>query len=168
MKTSPWPTPADPGGRPPGWPRLWESTRYATAPKPPLRDWEKAKWMNIRNAKAEFLGKFGGGDGTVGYPEDLRNYDKIIYTPVMKTHFLGGITMSLEAFRRDAAPGGPWRAAPHFQPHFRRPGGGGDQPSDPAGPDHHGRPKVSHQRRAFPWRAGETGGDRRFRRPGGQ
>jgi uncharacterized protein (DUF362 family) len=50
--------------------------------------------MNIRNAKAEFLGRIGGGDGTVGYPEDLRNYDKVIYTPVMKTHFLGGITMS--------------------------------------------------------------------------
>ncbi|NWF91610.1 MAG: DUF362 domain-containing protein [Syntrophaceae bacterium] len=64
--------------------------------KTTLKNWEKFKWMNIRNAKAEFLGKFGGGDGTVGYPEDLRNYDKIIYTPVMKTHFLGGITMSLK------------------------------------------------------------------------
>ncbi len=64
--------------------------------KTTLRDWEKTKWMNIRNAKAEFLGKFGGGDGTVGYPEDLKNYDKIIYTPVMKTHYLGGITMSLK------------------------------------------------------------------------
>jgi len=62
----------------------------------PCKTWEKEKWMNIRNAKAEFLGKFGGGDGTVAYPADLRNYDKIIYTPVMKTHFLGGITMSLK------------------------------------------------------------------------
>ncbi|OGP89197.1 MAG: hypothetical protein A2156_03115 [Deltaproteobacteria bacterium RBG_16_48_10] len=62
----------------------------------PLKTWEKEKWMNIRNVKAEFLGKFGGGDGTVAYPEDLRNYDKVIYTPVMKTHFLGGITMSLK------------------------------------------------------------------------
>ena len=61
-----------------------------------LKTWEKEKWMNIRNVKAEFLGKFGGGDGTVAYPEDLRNYDKVIYTPVMKTHFLGGITMSLK------------------------------------------------------------------------
>ncbi|MGZ3515266.1 MAG: DUF362 domain-containing protein, partial [Thermodesulfobacteriota bacterium] len=34
--------------------------------------------------------------GTVTYVEDVRNYDKIIYTPVMKTHFLGGITMSLK------------------------------------------------------------------------
>jgi uncharacterized protein (DUF362 family) len=64
--------------------------------KTPTVDWDKAKWMNIRNAKAEFLGKFGGGDGTVAYPEDLKNYDKIIYTPVMKTHYLGGITMSLK------------------------------------------------------------------------
>jgi uncharacterized protein (DUF362 family) len=61
-----------------------------------LKDWDKGKWMNIRNAKAEFLGKMGGGDGTVGYPEDLRNYDKVIYTPIMKTHFLGGITQSLK------------------------------------------------------------------------
>lgn len=61
-----------------------------------IKDWDKAMWMNIRNAKAEFLGKLGGGDGTVGYPEDLRNYDKVIYTPVMKTHFLGHITMALK------------------------------------------------------------------------
>lgn len=59
-------------------------------------DWDKSKWMNIRNARAEFLGRFGGKDGTVAYPEDLKNYDKIIYTPVMKTHYLGGITMSLK------------------------------------------------------------------------
>jgi uncharacterized protein (DUF362 family) len=62
----------------------------------PLHDWDKGKWMNITNEKAEFLGRFGGGDGTVGYPEDLRNYDKVIYTPVMKTHFLGHITQSLK------------------------------------------------------------------------
>ena len=64
--------------------------------KTPLKDWDKGKWMNIRNEKAEFLGKIGGKDGTVAYPEDLRNYDKVIYTPVMKTHFLGGITQSLK------------------------------------------------------------------------
>lgn len=61
-----------------------------------LNDWDKMQWMNIKNEKAEFLGKFGGGDGTVGYPADLREYDKIIYTPVMKTHFLGHITMSMK------------------------------------------------------------------------
>ncbi|TSA44834.1 MAG: DUF362 domain-containing protein [Deltaproteobacteria bacterium] len=64
--------------------------------KTPLKDWDKVKWMNIRNTKAEYLGRFGGKDGTVAYPEDLKNYDKIIYTPVMKTHYLGGITMSLK------------------------------------------------------------------------
>ncbi len=62
----------------------------------PIKTWEKEKWMNIRNAKAEYLGKMGGGDGTVAYPADLRNYDKVIYSPVMKTHLLGGITQSLK------------------------------------------------------------------------
>jgi uncharacterized protein (DUF362 family) len=61
-----------------------------------LNDWDKMKWMNIKNEKAEFLGRFADGDGTVGYPADLQNYDKIIYTPIMKTHFLGHITMSLK------------------------------------------------------------------------
>ncbi len=61
-----------------------------------VKTWEMEKWMNIRNAKAEYLGRMGGGDGTVAYPADLRTYDKIIYTPVMKTHFLGGITQSLK------------------------------------------------------------------------
>jgi uncharacterized protein (DUF362 family) len=64
--------------------------------KTPLVDWDKGKWMNIRNGRAEYLGRFGGKDGTVAYPEDLKNYDRIIYTPVMKTHYLGGITMSLK------------------------------------------------------------------------
>jgi len=64
--------------------------------KTPLKDWDRDMWMNIRNDKAEFLGRIGGGDGTVAYPADLRNYDKVIYTPVMKTHFLGGITQSLK------------------------------------------------------------------------
>jgi uncharacterized protein (DUF362 family) len=62
----------------------------------PIKTWEKEKWMNIRNSRAEFLGRIGGGDGTVGYPADLRNYDKVIYQPIMKTHFLGGITMGLK------------------------------------------------------------------------
>jgi len=55
--------------------------RYATSTKPPSKTWEDEKWMNIRNSKAEFLGRIGGGDGTVGYPADLRNYDKVIYSP---------------------------------------------------------------------------------------
>lgn len=67
-----------------------------SATKTPLVDWDKGKWMNVCNSRAEFLGKFGGGNGTVAYSEDLKNYDKIIYIPVMKTHFLGGITMSLK------------------------------------------------------------------------
>ena len=46
-----------------------------------LLDFDKGKWMHINNPKAEFLGRFGGGDGTVGYVEALRHFDKIIYTP---------------------------------------------------------------------------------------
>lgn len=61
-----------------------------------LHDWDKMKWMHITNKKAQFLGRIGGGDGTVGYTEDLRNFDKVIYQPIMKTHFLGHITMSLK------------------------------------------------------------------------
>jgi uncharacterized protein (DUF362 family) len=62
----------------------------------PLLDFDKGKWMEVTNQKAEFLGRFGGGDGTVGYVAALRDFDKIIYNPVMKTHFLGHITMSLK------------------------------------------------------------------------
>jgi uncharacterized protein (DUF362 family) len=62
----------------------------------PVKTWEEEKWMNIRNPKAEYLGRMGGGDGVVAYPADLKSYDKVIYTPVMKTHFLGGITQSLK------------------------------------------------------------------------
>jgi len=80
-------------------PRVIRKMGYDTScdlTKTPLKTWEEEKWMNIRNAKAEYLGRIGGGDGTVGYPADLRTYDKVIYTPVMKTHFLGGITMALK------------------------------------------------------------------------
>jgi uncharacterized protein (DUF362 family) len=62
----------------------------------PIKTWENEKWMNIRNPRAEFLGRVGGEGGIVGYPADLRNYDKVIYQPIMKTHFLGGITMALK------------------------------------------------------------------------
>jgi len=61
-----------------------------------LLDFDKGKWMEVTNPNAQFLGRFGGGNGTVGYAEALRNFDKIIYTPVMKTHFLGHITMGLK------------------------------------------------------------------------
>jgi len=64
--------------------------------KTPVVDWDKSKFMNIRNTRAEYLGRFGGKDGTVAYPADLKNYNKIIYTPVMKIHYLGGMTMSLK------------------------------------------------------------------------
>jgi len=59
-------------------------------------DFDKTKWMQVTNANAEYLGKLGGGDGTVGYPEPLRQFDKIIYSPVMKTHCTAGFTMALK------------------------------------------------------------------------
>ena len=66
----------------------------------PLIDFEKLPWMHITNSKAEFLGRFPGGygnqDGTVAYTAALRDFDKVIYSPVMKTHFLGHITMALK------------------------------------------------------------------------
>ena len=62
----------------------------------PFIDFDKTKWMHVTNAKAEYLGKIGGGDGTVGYVEPLRKFDKIIYQPIMKTHITGGFTMGLK------------------------------------------------------------------------
>ncbi len=62
----------------------------------PFIDFDKTKWMHVTNAKAEYLGRFGGGDGTVGYPEPLRKFDKIIYQPIMKTHVTAGFTMGLK------------------------------------------------------------------------
>jgi uncharacterized protein (DUF362 family) len=62
----------------------------------PFIDFDKTKWMHVTNANAEYLGKFGGGDGTVGYPEPFRKFDKIIYQPIMKTHVTAGFTMALK------------------------------------------------------------------------
>lgn len=59
-------------------------------------DFDKTKWMHVTNSNAEFLGKLGGKDGTVGYPEPLRKFDKIIYQPIMKTHVTAGFTMALK------------------------------------------------------------------------
>lgn len=59
-------------------------------------DFDKTKWMHVTNSNAEFLGKIGGGDGTVGYPEPFRKFDKIIYTPIMKTHCTASFTMALK------------------------------------------------------------------------
>ena len=59
-------------------------------------DFDKTKWMHVTNSNAEFLGKLGGKDGTVGYPAPLRKFDKIIYQPIMKTHVTAGFTMALK------------------------------------------------------------------------
>jgi len=62
----------------------------------PFINFDKTKWMHVTNAKAEYLGRFGGGDGTVAYAEPLRQFDKIIYQPIMKTHVTAGFTMALK------------------------------------------------------------------------
>jgi len=59
-------------------------------------DFDKSKWMNVTHANAEYRGKFGGGDGTIAYAEPLRQFDKIIYQPIMKTHCTASFTMSLK------------------------------------------------------------------------
>src|SRR3972149_7782132 len=35
----------------------------------PLKDWDRGMWMHIKNDKAQYLGRFGGGGGTGGYVE---------------------------------------------------------------------------------------------------
>lgn len=53
-----------------------------------LLDFEKGRWMDVP-LDGEFL-------DVMAYPASLREFDKIIYLPVMKTHFLAGFTMSLK------------------------------------------------------------------------
>jgi uncharacterized protein (DUF362 family) len=59
-------------------------------------DFDKTKWMHVTNSNAVYLGKFAGGDGTVGYAEPLRHFDKVIYQPIMKTHITAGFTMAIK------------------------------------------------------------------------
>jgi uncharacterized protein (DUF362 family) len=56
--------------------------------KIPLLDFELSEYIDVPI----------GGDhlDTVAYPKDLEEFDKIIYLPTMKTHYLAGFSMSLK------------------------------------------------------------------------
>ncbi|MBI3989563.1 MAG: DUF362 domain-containing protein [candidate division NC10 bacterium] len=53
-----------------------------------LLNFEEGKWMDVP-LNGEFL-------DVMAYPASLQEFDKIIYLPVMKTHFLAGFTMGLK------------------------------------------------------------------------
>jgi len=56
--------------------------------KIPLLDFDRSEYMDVPIA-GEFL-------EVIAYPRDLENFDKIIYLPTMKTHYLAGFSMSLK------------------------------------------------------------------------
>lgn len=56
--------------------------------KIPLLDFDRSEYMDV---------PIGGEHlDLIAYPRDLEGFDKIIYLPTMKTHFLGGLSMSLK------------------------------------------------------------------------
>jgi len=56
--------------------------------KIPLLDFDRSEYMDVPIG-GEYL-------DLIAYPKDLEGFDKIIYLPTMKTHFLGGLSMSLK------------------------------------------------------------------------
>ncbi len=56
--------------------------------KIPLLDFDRSQFIDVPLA-AEFL-------DVVAYPKDLENFDKIIYLPTMKSHYLAGFSLSLK------------------------------------------------------------------------
>ena len=56
--------------------------------KVPLLDFDKSGFLNVPIA-GEYL-------DLIAYPKDLEDFDKIIYLPTMKTHYLAGFSMSLK------------------------------------------------------------------------
>jgi uncharacterized protein (DUF362 family) len=56
--------------------------------KIPLLDFDHSEYMDVPIG-GEYL-------DLIAYPRDLEGFDKIIYLPTMKTHFLGGLSMSLK------------------------------------------------------------------------
>jgi uncharacterized protein (DUF362 family) len=56
--------------------------------KIPLLDFDRSEYMDVPIG-GEYL-------DIIAYPKDLEGFDKIIYLPTMKTHFLGGLSMSLK------------------------------------------------------------------------
>jgi len=53
-----------------------------------LLDFDRSEYMDVPIG-GEYL-------DIIAYPKDLEGFDKIIYLPTMKTHFLGGLSMSLK------------------------------------------------------------------------
>ena len=56
--------------------------------KVPLLDFDKSEYMDVP-INGDYL-------DVIAYPRDLENFDKIIYLPTMKTHYLAGFSMSLK------------------------------------------------------------------------
>jgi uncharacterized protein (DUF362 family) len=56
--------------------------------KIPLLDFDRAEYIDVPIG-GEYL-------DMIAYPRDLEGFDKIVYLPTMKTHFLGGLSMSLK------------------------------------------------------------------------
>jgi uncharacterized protein (DUF362 family) len=59
-----------------------------TEMKIPLLDFDRSQFLDVPIG-GEFL-------DLIAYPGELENFDKIIYLPTMKTHYLGGFSMSLK------------------------------------------------------------------------
>ena len=56
--------------------------------KIPLLDFDRSQYVDVPIG-GEYL-------DLIAYPKELENFDKIIYLPIMKTHYLAGFTMSLK------------------------------------------------------------------------
>jgi uncharacterized protein (DUF362 family) len=56
--------------------------------KVPLIDFDHSAYMDVPVDGEHY--------DVIGYPKELENFDKIIYLPTMKTHFLAGFSMSLK------------------------------------------------------------------------
>jgi len=56
--------------------------------KIPLLDFDQSQYVDVPLG-GEYL-------DVIAYPKDLENFDKIIYLPTMKTHYLAGFSMSLK------------------------------------------------------------------------
>ena len=63
------------------------SARMAEA-KIPLLDFDQSRYIDVPLG-GEYL-------EVIAYPKDLESFDKIIYLPTMKTHYLAGFSMSLK------------------------------------------------------------------------
>ncbi|MFQ6077990.1 MAG: DUF362 domain-containing protein [Thermodesulfobacteriota bacterium] len=65
-----------------------EFSSKMTEMKIPLLAFDRSQYLDVAIG-GEFL-------DLIAYPRDLENLDKIVYLPVMKTHFLAGFSMSLK------------------------------------------------------------------------